>query len=1190
MPTSRGRIWQEPRRSSEAAKDAAGGPRPYAIPPAGQTPFTGRESQLLELGEILSDAARGRGALVLFGGEPGVGKSRLMHEVALRGCAGGLMTLSGRCHEISCTGPYVPFAEAIEAAARELSAGLLREVLGPSAAAVVRVVPELGRLFPDIPSMFEVPAEQERRHLFNGLCDFLERMSRARGLFLCLDDLHWADEATLLLLEHLAERLPELRMLVVGTYRDMRADMGPALLSTMERLLRHRLVRILRLQRLPRPDVQAMLHAMSGQDPPPVVVDAVYRETDGNPFFVEEVIRSLDEEGGLFDVEGRWRLDLRVGELDVPENVRLVVERRLDRLSSDARSLLRVAAVIGRDLELQLLEALDTFTPEVLLSSIDEATRASLLLPAGDARHPRLAFAHELVRQSLLAELSIPRRQRIHRSVAEALERLYAGRLEERAVEMAQHLYHSGPDRDPAKLLHHLGVAGTHALDAAAFDTALGIYETALSLNSPDHLSGRAELLSRHAWALAGLGRWDDAVRVLREALAIHEQLGERGSLALVTTWLAGGLAASGRLTEAVDAARRALPLIAEAANGFRVSGSGYPSGGFPPPDVPTSSVYHPFLSIAATLRLAGRWQEAEDAIRRTSALAERQGDRDLLAASLHAQAQYQVLSMRFAEVVESARRVAEVSRTSRPERASWILIDALLWNQLALWYMGRGREANAVKAELDPLVEGAGPGSGRPILIKLFEGFRSLAEDPNLEALAQVGIDELDRSRKDSPFMMPLCYGCLAHVQFLLGHWDESLTSAQEAYRLTPPGLVLWCGWNVVFLVRAYAGRRDEALAMLSDVRGEFPQEGSISSWAAWTMVLTAVEGLAVLGEREEAGRLYPLVLSCLDAGVVRRADHRLVQLVAGIAASAAERWDEADAHFGVALRQAEELPDRIQQPDVRRFWAQMLVDRDGPGDREQARALLHEAVAEFERIGMPRHKEMAAELLRSLGEAGASNRLRRSADARPGSNDVLFRREGEYWAIGPADRPFRLRATAGLAHLARLIAQPGQEIHVLELVAALRGSQRPGAASSVPAAGRASAAADSLHVDAGGAGALLDPQAKAAYRRRLLDLRDELQQAEDWGDAERAAKARYEIDALTEELARSVGLGGRDRVAGSASERARVNVTKAIKGALARIGEHDASLGQLLRSSIRTGTFCSFNPGPSVPVVLKV
>lgn len=347
--------------------------------------------------------------------------------------------------------------------------------------------------------------------------------------------------------------------------------------------------------------------------------------------------------------------------------------------------------------------------------------------------------------------------------------------------------------------------------------------------------------------------------------------------------------------------------------------------------------------------------------------------------------------------------------------------------------------------------------------------------------------------------------------------------------------------------------------------------------------MALTAVEGLAMLGERKEAGALYPLVLNCLAAGVVRWADFRLVQLVAGIGAFAAERWDEGEAHFAMALRQAKELPQRIEEPDVRRFWAQMLMERNEPGDRDRARALLREAISDYRRIGMPKHEELTVALLRSLRKKLESGRTRTPDDRKLGPNEVLFRQEGEYWAIGLRDRPFRLRATAGLAHLARLIAQPGREIHVLELVAATRPPERTERTRSVPRASRAQAMADGLGLDPANAGALLDQQAKTAYRRRLSDLREELEEAEGWGDAERVAKARYEMEALTEELARGLGLGGRDRMAASTSERARVSVTKAIRSALARIAEHDPSLGQLLASSIRTGTFCSFNPGPS-------
>ena len=175
------------------------------------------------------------------------------------------------------------------------------------------------------------------------------------------------------------------------------------------------------------------------------------------------------------------------------------------------------------------------------------------------------------------------------------------------------------------------------------------------------------------------------------------------------------------------------------------------------------------------------------------------------------------------------------------------------------------------------------------------------------------------------------------------------------------------------------------------------------------------------------------------------------------------------------------------------------------------------------------------------------------------------MLRQEGEYWTVGWQGNSFRLRDTIGLAYLTRLLTAPGRELHALDLVAAVGGERGP---------------------DEANLGPLLDEQAKRAYRQRLQELDEELAEAEGWHDQDRTARARTERDALAQQLAAALGLGGRDRNAASGAERARVSVTKALRGAIRRIGEHDPALGEHLQRSVRTGSFCAYDPDPDHPV----
>jgi len=322
---------------------------------SGRTRFVGREPERAELHRKLERAAGGYGGLVLVAGEPGIGKTRLVEETLSHARQRGFLTLTGCCYETAGMPPYIPYVEILEQWARAVPARALQETLGDAAPEVAKLMPEVRRLFPDTPPSLELPPEQQRRYLFNRFLEFMERGCAARPLVLVLDDLQWADEPTLLLLQHMAPRLPQIPMLLLGTYRDVELDVERPFAATLELLTRQRLAHRMVLKRLAEDDVREMLGALSGQAPPNALVRIINEETEGNPFFMEEVFHHLAEEGKLFDQHGRWRADLRIDTVDVPESVRLVIGRRLGRLSEEGRQVLTRAALVGRCVDLALL-------------------------------------------------------------------------------------------------------------------------------------------------------------------------------------------------------------------------------------------------------------------------------------------------------------------------------------------------------------------------------------------------------------------------------------------------------------------------------------------------------------------------------------------------------------------------------------------------------------------------------------------------------------------------------------------------------------------------------------------------------------------------------------------------------------------------------------------------------------------
>jgi tetratricopeptide (TPR) repeat protein len=700
----------------------------------------------------------------------------------------------------------------------------------------------------------------------------------------------------------------------------------------------------LALKRLSEAGVAAMLRALGGQEPPAPLVQIVYRETEGNPFFVEEVFHHLATEGKLFDEQGRWWSDLSIGELEVPRGVRLVIGRRLERVSEDCRRILTTAAVIGRGFSFELLETLGEVEADVLLDAVDEAERAHLITSAGDGREARFGFAHELIRQTLLSGLSLPRRQRMHLRVAEAIERVYASALEEQAADLAHHFYQAGTAADRQKTVHYLTLAGERALGAAAFEDALRHYERALSVQPADDRRGRADLLYKRGLALRSLGRWEQALSDWREALAAYEGLNDAEAVGHICYAMAAHLSWAARWAQSLEAARRGLTALGERVTADRCR----------------------LLAVAGLiLSLAGDYKGGDRMIAQALALAQELDDQRLLGRVIHDKTFHRWAYMELGEAIDTGRRAVELLRSARD---LWLLADALNLTQLTLMPLGRFDEAAETAEEAEPLAARVGHLNvlRAARLVREVRQFTVTADPDKFREFARV---DLEFCRGASIPWISHSYNLVGMAHFWSGRWEEALDNFQAAARLEPPGFFAGIDWGFLFLFKAYAGDNDAALAMLEQRRGNLPRPGRANTLGAWNMLLSVVEGLAVLGEQDEAAKLYPLVVGAIDTGaLVSWFDCKLLQTVAGMAAAAGGQWDEAEQHYETALRQAHELPVVMEQPEVRRWYARMLIDRDGPGDRDKAFRLLTEAIAMYRRIGMPKHVEMAQALLSQL------------------------------------------------------------------------------------------------------------------------------------------------------------------------------------------------------------------------------
>ena len=450
---------------------------------ADRTTFVGREAERSVLRGMLERALGGEGGVAMIGGVLGVGKTRIAGEFAAEASARGFITLVGSCYDRENSLPFSPFVEILESAmAQSTSLDAFRTALGDDAGEMARLMPQLRRIFPDIAPPLEVSPEQSRRILFNAVVELLGRTAASGPILMLFEDVHWADEGTLSLLNHIGRSISKIPVLILGTFRDNEIDSGGHLARTLDELLRIHMLERISLRGLSQSAVSEMISALSGREPPQAVVNLIYSGTSGNPFFVEELFRHLVERGKLMDASGNFRQDLDLTEIDVPQSLRIVIGRRLARLSEDARKILGPAAVIGRSFTFELLEASTSIDADSLLDSVEEVEKAGLIYSTLGYPEASFQFSHELIRNAVLTDLSAPRRQRLHLNVVSGIERVHANALEDQAGNLAHHLWQAGRAADPDKTIEFLELAAQQALKQSAYEGALRYFQNALEL------------------------------------------------------------------------------------------------------------------------------------------------------------------------------------------------------------------------------------------------------------------------------------------------------------------------------------------------------------------------------------------------------------------------------------------------------------------------------------------------------------------------------------------------------------------------------------------------------------------------------------------------------------------------------------------------------------------------------------
>lgn len=517
----------------EAAAPESPGRRAQAA-----SPLFGRDEALARMTSALDDAAEGRGRMLLLFGDPGIGKTRTAEALLEVARGRGFEAIAGRCYEGEGAPAFWPWVQILRGCTEEAEGDELAAELGREAATVAHLVPEVAERLGEAPAPLPSGGDEARFRLFDGVARYLLHRSQRRPLVLFVDDLHWADKPSALLLRFLAPEIRASPLLVVGAYREVELRRGSPLAEVLGDLTRLPHSERVPLRGLRRDAVGDLVTSGLGARPDAALIDAVAEITQGNPFFLNETLRLLRAEHGLAGGSG----DREAWDAALPQGLRDVIGRRLDGLSEACNRALTLAAVMGTEFSLPVLARFAAEAPDPMLETLDEAVRARVIVESPEAPG-RYAFSHALIQQSIYEDLPTPVRVRMHRQLGVLLEELYRSAPEPHLDRLAHHFFQAAPGGDVDKAIDYAARAGRAAGQLFAYEEAAGWFThalQALDLRTPDDPERRCGLLLElgNAWDQAG--ERQRMREVFSEAFERARALGRPDLLALAAIGFSG--------------------------------------------------------------------------------------------------------------------------------------------------------------------------------------------------------------------------------------------------------------------------------------------------------------------------------------------------------------------------------------------------------------------------------------------------------------------------------------------------------------------------------------------------------------------------------------------------------------------------------------------------------------------------
>ena len=901
--------------------------------------FVGRQREMGDLKAALEDALSGRGRLVTLVGEPGIGKTRTAQELATYAGLRGAQVLWGRCYEEQGVPPYWPWVQAIRSYVRDREPERLRSEMGSGASDIAEIVSEVRERLPDVQLPTVLQPEQARFRLFDSITTFMKTASRTQPIVLMLDDLHWADKPSLLLLEFLARELAGARLLIVGTYRDVELSRQHPLAETLGELNRSAaggLQRVL-LRGLALEDIARFIEIAAGITPPQGLVSAVHTQTEGNPLFVTEVVRLLVQEKELTPDDGRspdasgrtapTGIDSESWTIRIPEGVTEVIGRRLNRLSQRCNETLTIASVIGREFELrQLSPLIEDVSEDRLLEVLEEALAARVVeeLPSAVGRYQ---FTHALIQETLAEELSTTRRVRLHARIAEVLEELYGADAQAHAAELAHHYGEAQTVLGTEKLVRYSLLAGERTMAIYAYEEAMAHFQRGLAAKEGEAPHSAGSMDAETAALLHGLGRTQLVMLQVDQGWAnltrAFDYYAEAGDIARVVD------IADNQVT--ISAPGQIAPLLARALE-------------LVPPDSYEAGRLLPWYGRLLNA-LQGDYEGAQEALSRGLAIAQREGDVALQMQALAFSADVEVFHLHWHQAFEKALQAIELTRHTDNPLAEFF---ANVMAAFALAAMGEDKETlgqyvNASLAAAERLHDrvwlplALGVGSGH---------YSSWGEWQSARELSDRGLALAPRS--------PLVLPPRILLEYQVGDFEQGemylerlMDVVRAAAGPTGPGRITWI-ISEVARITGTSDRFDVAEAA-AEAALSSPSITPINSCAARVgLALIAVQRADAAAASEQYAALQVLQ----DFHI--RSSNISPDRVLGLLAQTMGNLNQAMSHFEDALAYCRKAGFRPELAWTCCDYADMLLDRNNEGDRAKAITLLDESLAISSELGM--------------------------------------------------------------------------------------------------------------------------------------------------------------------------------------------------------------------------------------------